>query len=450
MATGPCNFVLRGIHLILQLALLQSSVPNIPLDIRTALKHSIVSPVSTAYVCCPQCCCLYPEEDGNYPDQCTDEDAGELCGAQLVRVKKTKGGTVRKPIRRFAYRHLGPWLADLLCRPGMETLVDNQARQWGFPMKDLKDGLFAQEFRGADGELFVGRVGRLTVALGIDWFHPFGMRIARKKRSIGAIYATLQDLPISIRHRPENICILGIIPGPSEPVKVLGQINHFLRPLVDELLELWDPGVHLSSTPAHPFGRTIRVALGQVIADLAACRTVAGFAAESHTIFCSVCNLRRQNATNFIRASWGRRSHEDHLKRCTQWRKATSQEERRAIEKEYGVRWTELLRLPYWRSSRQTAIDMMHALYRLLEVHCRDLWGMDSAKSDDMGEGFNLGFKIPNPASLAAAEETLLTQPISRVNNLRYPQVQALAYSLGFYVGRTHQQLVSDLERWVR
>lgn len=449
VAVAPCNFVLRAIHLILRLVSLPSP-PRIPLDLRTALKHCVLSPVSTTYVCCPQCCCLYPEEGGTYPDLCTEEDVGEICGARLTRIKKTKGGPIRKPIRRFTYRHLGPWLAELLCRPGMETLVDNQTIHRGSPMKDMKDGLFAQEFRGADGELFVGRLGNLSVGLGIDWFHPFGMRVARKKRSIGAIYAAVQDLPISIRHRPENICIIGIIPGPSEPLKTLGHVNPFLRPLVDELLELWDPGVHLSSTPAHSAGRRIRVALGQIIADLQACRAVGGFVAESHTIFCSFCHLHTQQAINFFRPSWGRRSHEEHLKRCTEWRDAPTREARKKLEEEYGVRWTELLRLPYWRSSRQTAIDMMHALYRLIEVHCRDLWGMDAAQKDDLGEGLKIGFKIPNQSSLATAEEVLLTKPISKLRALRYPQVQALAYSLGFYIGRSHQQLVADLERWVR
>ena len=48
------------------------------------------------------------------------------------------------------------------------------------------------------------------------------------------------NLPCAIRFKPENVLIVGIIPGPSEPG--CHEINSFLRPLVKELNMLWNEG----------------------------------------------------------------------------------------------------------------------------------------------------------------------------------------------------------------
>ena len=44
------------------------------------------------------------------------------------------------------------------------------------------------------------------------------------------------NLPRTIWFKPENIIIVGIIPGPSEPHH---NINPYLEPLVRELLQFW-------------------------------------------------------------------------------------------------------------------------------------------------------------------------------------------------------------------
>ena len=46
---------------------------------------------------------------------------------------------------------------------------------------------------------------------------------------------TIMNLPHNLRNKPENILLVGILPGPSEPTN----INGFLKPLVDELNEFW-------------------------------------------------------------------------------------------------------------------------------------------------------------------------------------------------------------------
>ena len=54
---------------------------------------------------------------------------------------------------------------------------------------------------------------------------------------MGVIYLVLLNLPREIRFRKENILIIGVLPGPKESK---GNINFFLKPLVDKLLDLWN------------------------------------------------------------------------------------------------------------------------------------------------------------------------------------------------------------------
>ena len=74
--------------------------------------------------------------------------------------------------------------------------------------------------------------------------------------------------------------ILGVIPGPTEPK---GHINTFLKPIVDDLLDLWN------GIPLHPKGNTIRAALVGVSADMPALRKVAQFLGHKAHLGCSWC-----------------------------------------------------------------------------------------------------------------------------------------------------------------
>ena len=47
----------------------------------------------------------------------------------------------------------------------------------------------------------------------------------------------VMNLPRDERFKPENLLVVGIIPGPKEPKH---HINSFLQPLVDDLIDLWD------------------------------------------------------------------------------------------------------------------------------------------------------------------------------------------------------------------
>ena len=81
-----------------------------------------------------------------------------------------------------------------------------------------------------------------------DWFQPFDSTTY----SCGVMYGVICNLPRDIRFKKENMLTLGLLPGPNE-VK-LHHINHYLSPIVDVLLELWN-GFDL------PTGKKIRLAV---------------------------------------------------------------------------------------------------------------------------------------------------------------------------------------------
>ena len=80
----------------------------------------------------------------------------------------------------------------------------------------------------------------------------------------------LLNLPREIRFKRENVILIGIIPGPKEPELV---INTYLKPLVDELLTLWN-GVYLKKCNDSVF---YRFALVCISSDLPATRKCCGF-----------------------------------------------------------------------------------------------------------------------------------------------------------------------------
>ena len=53
--------------------------------------------------------------------------------------------------------------------------------------------------------------------------------------SLGALYLTIL-LPPEMRHKHENVILVGLIPGPHEPSH---DLNSYLEPLVQDLLCLW-------------------------------------------------------------------------------------------------------------------------------------------------------------------------------------------------------------------
>ena len=77
-----------------------------------------------------------------------------------------------------------------------------------------------------------------ALMLNVDWMQPF----EHTTYSVGVMYLVLMNLPRHERFKRENVILVGLIPGPSEPQL---NINTYLSPLVDELLILWSDGTRI-------------------------------------------------------------------------------------------------------------------------------------------------------------------------------------------------------------
>lgn len=64
-----------------------------------------------------------------------------------------------------------------------------------------------------------------------------GFRVQKKADySVQGVYVVINNLPLELRHRHENMILACVMPGLKEPSSY--EFNQILEPLVDELIEL--------------------------------------------------------------------------------------------------------------------------------------------------------------------------------------------------------------------
>ncbi|KAI1783907.1 hypothetical protein LXA43DRAFT_902670 [Ganoderma leucocontextum] len=201
--------------------------------------------------------------------------------------------------------------------------------------------------------------------------------------------------------------LAGVLPGhPS-----MEQLNHLIRPLITCFCDGFSAGVWFTSTPLHPDGKLSRYAIIPVVADLLAARQLSGFAPHNHTNFCSLCTQKLGAIEELDYRNWRQRSVEEHREIATAWKEASTEAEQAHIYETYGVRWSELLRLPYWNPTEFVALDSMHLFYLgMLHRHCEQVWGMGAKYRDGLdGIAYDPDKKPPTPQELQDALKTLRT-----------------------------------------
>ena len=461
----PTNFLLAAMKLLIETAFeaFPCTTPSLisptdllrsfPLSIADLLPKLGLETTFRRFVCCKKCFSLYPLErvvlgaDGKeinealqVPPTCTYTLGKKTCGKPLFTAPES-----RIPVRQYFHQPLHQWLGRLLMRPGLEKSMDEAWNREGESsentkrtMRDIWDGPLFQSFKGPDGKTLFsecpGNEAHYVFSLSIDWFNVYKNRKGGKNASVGAIFMICLNLPLEIRYKLENVYLVGITPGPRDPSK--DQINHFLAPLVDDLLEHWDPGVFYRETASYPEGHLVRCALIPIVCDIPAMRKTAGFAGHSATLFCSFCTLPRQRINDIVDpALFLSRDCDSHRLHADRWLAATSETARDALVTEYGVRWSQLLRLGYMSPVDFSTLDVMHnMLLGNLQHHCRRLLKMPGIRASQvedhmLDEELDMDALSKKNKQLSPEEEHIQYVNIVKIMHRQAPPVMARSFS---------------------
>ena len=297
------------------------------------------------------------------------------CDTLLMKTVRTSSGTTSLRAKQlYCYRSLIESLKQFLMRPDFVTKCEawrKRPKVEGL-LNDIYDGRVWNDFMSPNGIPFLSVPYNFALSINVDWFQPFKY----STYSLGAIYMAVQNLPREERHSSENVILIGVIPGPREPKKVM---NSYLRPLVDELNELWD-GVLMHSASETPV--IVRAALICTACDIPAARKVSGFVGHSAYHACSRCLKpfptkafgEKPNFSGFDRSLWPPRSKDSHLNHAINHKHAKLATERKVIERDYGCRYSVLLELPYYDIVRFCIIDPMHNILLGTAKHVLNIW----------------------------------------------------------------------------
>ena len=126
-----------------------------------------------------------------------------------------------------------------------------------------------------------------NVRLGLctDGFNPF--RSFAAPYSCWPVILTVYNLPPGMCMRPEFMC-LSMVPGPSSPVS---NIYVCLRPLIDELVQLWSSGA-LTYDISRKQNFLMRAALMWTINDFSAYEMLSGWSTHVHTAWKTIRHSR--------------------------------------------------------------------------------------------------------------------------------------------------------------
>ena len=300
------------------------------------------------------------------------------CGKALFKkVKTTKRNIVYRPLLIYCYISVTESLQAMLLQPNFITRCEAWRSRKVTPgvYRDVYEGKIWEDFQYVDAKEFLCLPYNFALQLNVDWFQPF----THTQHSEGVIYMSVMNLPRSERFLQENKILVGVIPGPHEPKKT---INTFISPLVEELLQLWE-GVILNDGQ-HPV--LVRAALCSGC-DIPAARKTCGFVGHNARLACSKCLLvfptenfgEKPDYSNFNKTEWTPRTNEHHRTNAEKHRLASTDARQKDIERESGVRYSTLLRLPYFNAPRMCIIDPMHNLFLGTTKKMIQIWKDDES-----------------------------------------------------------------------
>lgn len=325
------------------------------------------------YVICSKCSSLYTYEEclqTSISGQTTPKTCNHIafrhhpmalfrkpCGHNLLKQVITKTDKKYYPYKTYCYYSLSKSISSVLSQ---QDLMD-QCEHWrdrvipNDTLADIYDGRIWKKFMNFEGRSFLSNPYNLGLMLNCDWFQLFD----HSTYSIGVLYLVILNLPHTIRFKPENVLIAGIIPGPKEPS--LSEMSSYLRPLVKELNSLWFDGFTMQHKGK---SITIHAAVLATVCDIPATAKIGGFLGHSSKHACWKCSKifphKVLNRVDFSGVDIGTlRTHDQHKKNAIRALSALTPSQR---ETKTGSRFTELMNLPYYGCIRYAIIDPMHNL----------------------------------------------------------------------------------------
>lgn len=456
----------------------------IPRSIKTVLSMFHLDPFVHRYLVCPQCYALAKPRvrgDGgrvsvNTPleeevvCQHRETAASPPCHTRMTRCTIKGKKEIHRPIKEYYHQDMFEWMGRFICRPQIEeTLRQRKAefqarkaksqehRDTVHPspgtVQDFLESPGIEGFAWPDGQSWyqcANNEYRIFFYLSGDGFNPFSNREAKQTATSTGLYLFCGNLPLEERYKPENVYLVGIIPGPDKPST--SQINYYTSLLVDDLLKFWEGGVKYTRTSYCPEGALVRVAGVPVVSDALAARQMSGYSSITSQFFCTFCWLPISLIENFQKSSWPPRDLASHKFWAEQWKDAPDEETRLKNFTAHGIRYTPFLRLPYFNPITFTIVDTMHNLFLgLLQRHCRSIWGMDLSLED--GDGSIVSRKkapsVPSVQRMNAARRALEFRDWETLGRTRKYVLWYLCLELDLRRGGKKRDLVRELIGWV-
>ncbi|KAL1925882.1 hypothetical protein VTP01DRAFT_7272 [Rhizomucor pusillus] len=288
--------------------------------------------------------------------------------------------------QRVCFHSVEATLKAMFERPGFAKKITHRKKRCTNPdvLYNVYDGRMWHELMDQNNKRSVDDDDLLPLTLNVDWFQPFS---TGRIHSAGAVYLTINNLPHSEQYKPWNVILVGIMQSPKEPS--MHRINHYLRPVVDELEKFYTGVI---ATVNGRSNTRIRAALLMVACDIRAARKVSGFTGIASMLACYKCkrqfssiagNHLQRDFSGFTTeeiAAWEKRSGTENRIHAEAWANASNLDERRMIERVYGAGSSELRRLTYFDAVRCTIVDPMHKLYSGTAKGVLDLWSRCSIR----------------------------------------------------------------------
>jgi hypothetical protein len=299
----------------------------------------------------------------NYPNH-TIQRFRQKCNNPLTRKINNNNEQILRPIMTYPLVNIRQQLTlffgrkdfEISCRKWAERKNDTEA------LFDIYDGRIWKGFTDDDDGLFFFYKGtHLGLIINMDWFQPFKGSLY----SVGVIYAVICNLSCKERYKSHNILTLAVIPGPHEPK--LHEINNYLYPIINQLVNLWS-GYNIITHESNS-GRFVRGAIIGCSSDVPATRKLCGF------ISARVACYRCHKSTNFVNNQpnfggfgdfdeWFVERDIDIIReKANEWKKCQTEESRKAHVSQHHVRWSEIYNLHYFNPVRHCVVDPMHCLF---------------------------------------------------------------------------------------